>query len=213
MTRLGLAEDDLVRISSRRGHAVMKARSSEEQRPGDAFVAMHWGSRFTGGSGTNGLTLPAVDPFSRQPELKNAAVRVERFEAAWRRTMVAPASAELTRWVAPHLARFDYAALALAGETLVLELASVTAPPSTLLAPLEPFFTPADGLPRRRAICACLDVSEEAVRAAIAAGATLPSLQNELRCGTECGSCVTELRGLIGPALPATTIPAAAARL
>lgn len=47
-----------------------------------------------------------------------------------------------------------------------------------------------------RIVCLCLRVSETRIRAAVACGADLPSLQGTLKCGTGCGSCVTELRRL-----------------
>ena len=59
---LGLEDGELVRITSRRGSVVMKARASDDMRPGDAFVAMHWGGRFWAARGINALTLPALDP-------------------------------------------------------------------------------------------------------------------------------------------------------
>ena len=57
----GLAEGDLTRVASRRGSIVLKARVSDEMRSGDAFIAMHWGSRYTSGAGVNALTVPAFD--------------------------------------------------------------------------------------------------------------------------------------------------------
>src|SRR5262249_24175578 len=59
-----LATGNLVRIASRRGTAIMKPRASEDLRPGDVFIAMHWGERFMSGAGANALTVPAVDPRS-----------------------------------------------------------------------------------------------------------------------------------------------------
>jgi assimilatory nitrate reductase catalytic subunit len=46
-------------------------------------------------------------------------------------------------------------------------------------------------------VCACFSVSEEAIRAAAQAGASLAGLQAELKCGTNCGSCVPELRRML----------------
>ncbi|MEW6688726.1 MAG: nitrite reductase small subunit NirD, partial [Pseudomonadota bacterium] len=118
-----LSGGDLVKVSSRRGSMVMKLRASDEMRPGDVFIAMHWGARFTAGAGTNALTLPAIDPVSRQPELKHAAVRIEPFVAAWRGAFSAPATPELRRAAARWLDRFDYAALSLAeGPEILLRL-------------------------------------------------------------------------------------------
>ncbi len=89
----------LVRVASRRGDVVLPAEASREVQPGQAFVAMHWGSEFLGGrestvdgdrhddrlrAGLNAVTQPATCPDSRQPELKHAAVRIEPIDLPWR---------------------------------------------------------------------------------------------------------------------------------
>jgi len=199
---IGLANHDLVRVSSRRGSAVMKIRSSGDMRPGDAFVAMHWGGRFTAGAGTNALTLPAIDPFSKQPELKHAAVRIEAFPARWRGAFSAPATPELQRASATWLARFDYAALSLVeGPEILLrlELGAAGSPDAKALAALENLFGHAaetGGAAFERSVCSCFNVPETRIRDAVAAGATLAGLLKDLKCGTNCGSCMPELRRL-----------------
>ena len=75
-------------------------------------MAMHWGSQFVAGAGVNALTSPAIDPYSKQPELKHAAVKVERYVPAWRAVYLkscatTDAAAELAAKLAPLLARFD----------------------------------------------------------------------------------------------------------
>ncbi len=197
-----LPQGDLVRVSSRRGSVVMKVRASDEMRPGDAFVAMHWGARFMGGAGTNALTLPAIDPYSMQPELKHAAVSIEPFAARWRGSFEAPATPERQRGAAALLARFDYAALALIEGTeirLRVELAAAGEPDAEALLALERLFgqPPGTGAEFERAVCACFKVGEDEIRAAVAAGAGLAALQKNLKCGTNCGSCIPELRRLV----------------
>jgi assimilatory nitrate reductase catalytic subunit len=203
---LGIAAGNLVRVSSRRGSMVMKARASEDMRTGDAFVAMHWGARFTSGTGTNALTLAAVDPISRQPELKHAAARIENFAARWRGVFEAAHTPELQSAASAWLARFDYAALGLSERpeaVLRLELASAGDPDAEALQALQALFSapPATDLSALdRAMCACLGVRESAVRAAIAAGAGIERLRSELKCGTSCGTCVPELARLVAAA-------------
>jgi assimilatory nitrate reductase catalytic subunit len=87
LARRGIAAGDLVRIASRRGAVTVEVESGEDVRPGQVFLPMHWGSAHLGGAGAHGInavTLPALDPVSRQPELKHAAVRVTRAELPWR---------------------------------------------------------------------------------------------------------------------------------
>ncbi len=55
---------------------------------------------------------------------------------------------------------------------------------------------PAGGTGRGRIVCNCLNVAEPDIVAAITAGADLAALQATLKCGTECGSCVPELKRL-----------------
>jgi assimilatory nitrate reductase catalytic subunit len=191
----GLEDGAIVRVSSRRGSATMKARSSGDLRRGDAFIAMHWSSAFTAGAGANALTLPAIDPTSKQPELKHAAIRVERVSPSWRSVRSAPAALPEA---AALLSGFDYGALRLreGGEASV-ELAARHAPDAAKRAALEALFPDEDAGEGARAVCACFNVPEMAIRKAVAAGANFARLQRELKCGTNCGSCVPELRRLV----------------
>jgi assimilatory nitrate reductase catalytic subunit len=230
-------------------------------------VPMHWGGRYMTGLGINVLTLPANDPVSHQPELKHAAVQVEKFATGWqlvamRRDDAGGLHAALQPW----LGRFDHATLTLAGResTVVVlrvwggvdtvlpapevlaELAAAMGLDSPqmlafndarrgiakralieddrlvgallcketratdwlldliarggstaelrkwLFAPLAA--PPAAGPARGRIVCNCFDVSESEIRADLAAGLDLAALQAKSKCGTNCGSCLPELR-------------------
>jgi len=84
--RLGLGEGDRARIVSRRGEAIMRVTLREGMCKGVAFAPFHWGARYAppGSGQVNALTNPVVDPESKQPELKAAAVRIEPVNAAGR---------------------------------------------------------------------------------------------------------------------------------
>jgi len=134
---LGLADGALVRLSSRRGTAVLPIAANEEVRRGGVYLPMHWGSANLSSPGANLHTLGAVDPVSGQPELKHAAVRLDPVTLPWRVTLLrgCPGMREreaLERLVAwrqrlmPILAECDYASLTLIGRehpVLVLKLA------------------------------------------------------------------------------------------
>jgi len=62
------------------------------------------------------------------------------------------------------------------------------------LAPLDRL--PAAGPVRGRIVCNCYDVSEDEIAHELAAARSLGEVQASLKCGTECGSCVPELRRL-----------------
>ena len=63
---------------------------------------------------------------------------------------------------------------------------------------LAPLIAPPNGQRGRgKIVCNCVDVSENEIIETIQMGADLPTLQNKLKCGTECGSCAPELRRLV----------------
>lgn len=276
MERRGLASGDLVQVKSKRGDVVLKVLESVTLRPGQTFVPMHWGGNTMGGQGVNVLLPSAFDPYSKQPELKHAAVQVEKYKAG--KALVAMRRSEpdangelhpnplelmdrLRRWL-PH---FPYASLTLAGrnapvvvlkaqgdelapqlmEALDRDLAlddptkvlsyqdtrrdvakralvegdslaavrlagetraadwladmmvqghSAAAVRPWLLAPLTQ--PPAGQSARGKVICNCFDVAEEDIATAFRNGETLDALQARTRCGTNCGSCVPELKRL-----------------
>ncbi|MDO9712637.1 molybdopterin oxidoreductase family protein [Paracraurococcus lichenis] len=75
---LGIAEGDAVRLATRRGTAVLRARLVPTLRLDTVFVPFHWGGR----GAANLLTNPVLDPVSRIPAFKACAVRVERVTPA-----------------------------------------------------------------------------------------------------------------------------------
>jgi len=72
--RHGIADNDVVRLRTRRGTAYFRARLSDGIRRDTVFAPFHWG----GTSAANGLTNPALDPHSRMPAFKACAVAIER---------------------------------------------------------------------------------------------------------------------------------------
>ncbi|PKO83269.1 MAG: nitrate reductase [Betaproteobacteria bacterium HGW-Betaproteobacteria-11] len=123
LARRGFKVGDLARITSRRGSIVLPVAVSEEMKPGQAFAAMHWGGRSLSHAGANQLMPKAFDPVSRQPELKAAAIRIERAELPHRlfllRAAESASAEEQVLDFRERLARFlpglDYAALTLGG--------------------------------------------------------------------------------------------------
>jgi assimilatory nitrate reductase catalytic subunit len=281
LNRRGWQDGQLMRVKSRRGEIVLPIAASEEVRPGQAFVAMHWGARSLSHDGVNALTMGACDPVSKQPELKHAALRIEPAALPWRLValrspgLAADAHETVLAWrerLAPLLAGFDYAVLTLDGRErplVVLRLAlaeplpaarveqiarALDMPEEACLAYRDPAKNvikrakiedarlagillagedqasnwlraamkdgvPIDALRRwifapraeppvaaaapRKVICNCLDVSEDAIKREIAAGADLTALQEKLKCGTSCGSCVPEIRRMLATPQPA----------
>lgn len=272
MVRRSLSDGDIVRLSSRRGKLVLRVAASAEMRAGQTFVPMHWGSQFMSGLGVNVLTSSSYDPLSKQPELKHAAVQIEKLALPWQ--MIAMRKGNALKRMArlqTLLKNFEYASVGLFGrdeELVILRTANATPVPDVMLAEIDailglddaaevmnyrdakrgiskralieegrllgvrltgetvardwlkeiiaqgadaqslrpwlfaPLSAPPAGQSQRgRIICNCLDVSEEEIMTEFRNGLDLSALQARLKCGTECGSCLPELKRLVAQPL------------
>jgi assimilatory nitrate reductase catalytic subunit len=274
MARRGIADGDVVKVTSRRGALMVRAEASDAQRVGQVFMAMHWGSQFMAGPGVNGLTSPACDPDSRQPELKLAAVEVVPAKLPHRvvamRRLAADAAATLNERMKPLLRHFDYATLTLAGreepllvlrgyaarpvdegvldaldemmgfddpsrvmryvdaarrvekaariehdrmtgvclsgetaaadwlKNMMLGGASLEAVRPWVLAPVAS--PPKGSVDRGTIVCNCFDVARSELVSDAAAGLDIAAIQAKRRCGTSCGSCLPEVKRIVGAA-------------
>ncbi len=73
---LGIADNQLVEVRSRRGKAKFPAKVTKAIAPGTVFVPMHWGALWANDAEANALTHPESCPDSLQPELKACAVQL-----------------------------------------------------------------------------------------------------------------------------------------
>jgi len=71
--KLGVADGELVKVTSRRGQVVAKAEVVERPDPGVVFMTFHFKE-----AAANLLTIAALDPVAKIPEYKVCAVRVEK---------------------------------------------------------------------------------------------------------------------------------------
>ncbi len=116
MERRSLKDGDLVTLKGKRGALQVRVAASATLRPAQTFMSMHWGAQFMNSRGVNTLTPTATDPVSRQPELKHAAVQVEKFATGWQMVaMRRDDMGSLHDSLQPWLTRFDYATLTLSG--------------------------------------------------------------------------------------------------
>jgi formate dehydrogenase major subunit len=75
--RLRLAEDEMVRVTSRRGSVDAPVRVDRGLRAGLVFMTLHFPDQVE----TNILTIDATDPKSGTAEFKATAVRIDKLEA------------------------------------------------------------------------------------------------------------------------------------
>lgn len=282
MQRRSIQSGDIVKVSNKRGSFILPAQASDEVSPSQTFIPMHWGSQFTHGLGANALMPNTFDKVSKQPELKHAAIKIEKLELPWRMTVMRTChDLNLLQKVRGLMQNFQYASCGLFGREsagsksekhrsamLILRVAHDQAPGSDLIAQIDTLLNMTDDMPlltyndpkrgiskrilvengsvtgvrltgeilatnwlkdvmttgqfkdeaayklfsrwalaplpapptgqhsRGKVICNCLDVAENDIIETIQSGADLITLQNKLKCGTECGSCVPELKRL-----------------
>ena len=91
---LNVAEGDLVAVASRRGEVRVAARLSAAGRPGVVFLPMHWGKQLGSDlNRANNVTSGALDPISKEPDLKFCAVQVVKYAKPRQRIVIIGAGA------------------------------------------------------------------------------------------------------------------------
>ncbi len=73
LSALGVQDGEFVRVSSRRGSIVLKARIGARTQKGSVFIPFHFRE-----ASANLLTNDVLDPFGKIPEFKFCAVKVEK---------------------------------------------------------------------------------------------------------------------------------------
>lgn len=76
-------DGDIVRVASRRGELLLPVRASSSVLPAQAFVAGHCDPEALSGAGVNALTAATLCTRTQQPELKHAAVRLDKPVLPW----------------------------------------------------------------------------------------------------------------------------------
>lgn len=75
LKQLGVKDQELVWVSSRRGKVIARALSTERVNTGAVYMTYHWWI-----GACNELTIDHLDPISKTPEYKYCAVKVEKID-------------------------------------------------------------------------------------------------------------------------------------
>jgi len=276
MRHRGLESGNLVRVTNCRGEVIVRVEERPGLKKGRAWMPMHWGSQFMNTPGVNAVACDATDPYSRQPELKHAAVQIEKMDLPYPLAIVRRCASQsealaLLQAVRPILREYPYATLGLYGRStpLVVMRAAMNEAPgdaeiealdrlfgiagdegtivyvdaskriakkavatdgrlqavrlcgetqavawlkqamaedeldaSLIRFALAPLGKPPVSVAPRNIVCKCADVTDVQIRRELAAGADLPKLQEKLRCGTFCGSCVPDIKRMVAEIAP-----------
>lgn len=254
-TELDLKAGDIVRVYNQRGSLLVRAQLSTDQQRGQLFIPIHWNDQYSASAVVSSLVAAIADPISGQPESKQAAVAVERYNAQCHGLLIAnqplalPRSAYwssvrlnnlwLYEWVSDaspedcsellqplmpngsdtlqfsDAARNEFRQLKYQQHAIVSAMQLSCIPNEAdrqwlwqLLSQQdwsrEDFLNLLAGrsaTPRTAQgaiVCACFQVGKKPIQEAIQAGCiSVESLGQSLRCGTNCGSCIPELKQLL----------------
>lgn len=105
-TGRAIKDGDIVEVSSRRGEVRVKARISDDIKQGVVFLPMHWGKILGNDlNRANNATNNLLDPISKQPDFKFAAVAVRLYRKPKQRIVVIGAGAGAFAFVKNHRER------------------------------------------------------------------------------------------------------------
>ncbi|MCG8391473.1 MAG: molybdopterin-dependent oxidoreductase [Pseudomonadales bacterium] len=81
--RYRLSDGGFVRLTSKVGDALVRVKSDAGQRPGTAFMPMHWTDQFSRRARVDALVPARLDPHSGQPAFKHTPVNVSDWQPRW----------------------------------------------------------------------------------------------------------------------------------
>jgi assimilatory nitrate reductase catalytic subunit len=84
LAAIGAAPGDLVRVTSRWGTAVARARATGDMPSGMLFMPIHWNDQFARDARVGAVVNPVVDALSGEPEFKHTPAKLERLKVDWR---------------------------------------------------------------------------------------------------------------------------------
>jgi len=91
---INISENDLVEITSEKGHVRVKAKYSTDIKEGVVFMPMHWGKVLNSDlNRANNLTSNLTDPVSKEPDFKFTRVCVTRYKKPIQKIVVIGAGA------------------------------------------------------------------------------------------------------------------------
>ncbi|WCL53366.1 nitrate reductase [Gimibacter soli] len=91
----GLADKGFATVASPRGRVVVRVRVTDDQKPGELFLPMHWSETHASAALVGTLIAPEVDPLSKQPAFKSTAVSLAPAAMSWRGLLLSRSEIEI----------------------------------------------------------------------------------------------------------------------
>jgi assimilatory nitrate reductase catalytic subunit len=81
--RYQLADHQLAVLANLGAKYIGRVNITDEQRPGEIFVPIHWNDNFSASARASALVNPITDELCGQPEFKHSPVSIKPFNAVW----------------------------------------------------------------------------------------------------------------------------------
>jgi ferredoxin-nitrate reductase len=95
-----IQDGDVIVAENLRGSVRVKAKVTDEIKKGVVFLPMHWGKMLNGDlARANNITSDLVDPISKEPDFKFAAIEVHKYEKPVEKIIVVGAGAAAYRFL------------------------------------------------------------------------------------------------------------------
>lgn len=102
-TERGIKDGNIVTIQNDRGEVQVIAKVTTDIRQGVVFLPMHWGKVLQSTAArANNITSDLLDPYSKEPDFKFAAVQVTKFSKSKEKIIVIGAGAAAYKFVTTH---------------------------------------------------------------------------------------------------------------
>jgi assimilatory nitrate reductase catalytic subunit len=214
-----LVDGGFAQLTTRWGSCVLKVSVSAAQRRGSLFAPIHWSDATASAARIGDLVMPETDRYSGQPDAKATPTAIAavafafRGFAVTRRPLALPAG---TWWARVALAQAFGLLLASNDGCLFIGPAEAAPQWDAVKALFEAATLDdaarrvllsgcsADGLASAGPIvCACFGVGLTTIRDAFHSGAatSVEGIGATLRAGTNCGSCLPELKRIVADAV------------
>lgn len=252
--RFGLENKAIAVLENRGARYLGRINVSENQRPAEVFVPMHWNDNFASSSRADALVNAITDPLCGQPEFKHSPVKIKAYKPQWNGFLacelpITPSAdywvkipvdkgfkyriadtvtpSNWSEWLGEQFpAVEDWVELTDSSHAFYRKVGFIDGRLAVVLniayggqQPIENRWleqqlgeecdfnqrfavlagVAGDGVEDEGAIiCSCFQVGANAIQKAIEGGCcSAQALGAKLKCGSNCGSCIPELNGMI----------------
>ncbi len=92
-------DQQLLQVSSKTGQVCVRARLTDKQTQGTAFMPIHWNAQYAANAKVCQLIPALTDPLSGQPEFKHTPINIRPYPARWYGFILSKQTLEIPAWI------------------------------------------------------------------------------------------------------------------